>query len=242
MNDVWLSYDKINYVLHGITLSIKQSTNYTIIGHSGSGKSTLLKIINGLLIPSKGQISVFGMTPNKKNHQFQNIMKKIGYIPQSLGLVKNISVLDNVLIGTLTRINKIKSILKFLPDVEIDNAEQALKLVGLEDKIEKKAFTLSGGEKRRIAIARALAQKPILILADEIVSELDHVTSKEIMSLMLDTQHKLNLTSVMVHHDIKLALDYADVVSVLQKGKKILEIGVDGNTITDFDMTKNKLC
>ena len=223
-------------------MSIKQSTNYTIIGQSGSGKSTLLKLINGLLIPSKGTIKVFGMTPNKKNKQFLNIMKKIGYIPQSLGLVKNISVLDNVLIGTLTRINKIKSILKILPEIEVDNAKHALELVGLEDKIEKKTYALSGGEKRRVAIARALAQKPILLLADEIVSELDHVTSKEIMNLILDTQHKLKLTSIMIHHDIKLALDYADMVSVLQKGKKILEIGVNGNMITDFDMTKNRPC
>ena len=157
-------------------------------------------------------------------------------------MVKNISVLDNVLIGTLTRINKIKSILKILPEIEIDNAKQALELVGLEDKMEKKTYALSGGEKRRVAIARALAQKPILLLADEIVSELDHVTSKEIMNLISDTQHELKLTSVMIHHDIKLALDYADIVSVLQKGKKILEIGVNGNTITDFDMTKNQPC
>ena len=83
MDKVWLSYDKIHYVLNEITMSVKQSTNYTIIGQSGSGKSTLLKLINGLLIPSKGKITVFGMTPNKKNKQFLNIMKKIGYIPQS---------------------------------------------------------------------------------------------------------------------------------------------------------------
>ena len=66
MDKVWLSYDKIHYVLNEITMSVKQSTNYTIIGQSGSGKSTLLKLINGLLIPSKGKITVFGMTPNKK--------------------------------------------------------------------------------------------------------------------------------------------------------------------------------
>lgn len=241
MNNVWLSYDNINYVLNGITLSIKKSINYTIIGHSGSGKSTLLKIVNGLLTPSKGTIKVFGIIPDHQNRKFKNLMKNIGYIPQSLGLVKNITVLDNVLIGALTRINKIKSFFKIVPDVEIDNAQNAIKMVGLEDKTEKKVFTLSGGEKRRVAIARALVQKPILLLADEIVSELDHVTSKEIMNLIIETQHKLNLTSVMIHHDIKLALDYADMISVLQKGQKILEIGVDGNTITEFDATKNQL-
>ncbi len=240
IKDVWLSYDKINYVLQGITLSVKNSTNYTIVGHSGSGKSTLLKLINGVLTPSSGYIDVIGKIPNINNNEFKHIIKKIGYIPQSLGLIKNISILDNVLIGALPRINKFKSFLKIFPTAEITNAENALKMVGLDDKIEQKTYTLSGGEKRRVAIARALVQKPIILLADEIVSELDHVTAKEIMELILDAQHKMNLTAIMVHHNIKLALEYADVVSVLKKGRKILEIGVDGNTITKFNMDKNE--
>ncbi len=93
---------------------------------------------------------------------------------------------------------------------------------------------LSGGEKRRVAIARALMQKPILLLADEIVSELDQVTAKEIMDLVADAQQRLNLTAVMVHHDMQLALKYADRVAVIKEGQKILEIGVEGDKIIDF--------
>ncbi len=93
---------------------------------------------------------------------------------------------------------------------------------------------LSGGEKRRVAIARALMQKPVLLLADEIVSELDQVTAREIMDLIADAQERLNLTAVMVHHDMKLALEYANRVAVIKEGQKILEIGIDGDKIIDF--------
>jgi len=93
---------------------------------------------------------------------------------------------------------------------------------------------LSGGEKRRVAIARAFMQKPTIILADEIVSELDHVTAKEIMNLIADAQKRMNLTAIMVHHDMQLALQYANRVAVIKEGQKILEIGVEGDKIVDF--------
>ena len=93
---------------------------------------------------------------------------------------------------------------------------------------------LSGGEKRRVAIARALVQNPEIILADEIVSELDHVTAREIMEVLAEAQTTMNLTAIMVHHDLQLALEYADRVAVIKEGEKILEIGVDGHKIEDF--------
>jgi ABC-type bacteriocin/lantibiotic exporter with double-glycine peptidase domain len=90
MNDVWTSYDSKDYTLKGINLSIDRGTNYAIVGKSGSGKSTLLKLMNGMMIPSKGIIKVDYQTPNMKNKKFKVMMHKIGYIPQSLGLIKNI--------------------------------------------------------------------------------------------------------------------------------------------------------
>ena len=93
---------------------------------------------------------------------------------------------------------------------------------------------LSGGEKRRVAIARALMQKPTILLADEIVSELDHVTAHEIMNLIADAQKRMNLTAIMVHHDMHLALEFANRVAVIKDGRKILEIGVEGDNIVDF--------
>lgn len=234
MNDVWASYDGKNYVLKEITLSIVRGTNYAIVGPSGSGKSTLLRLINGMMRPSKGQVKVDYENPNTNNKQFKLAMAKIGYIPQNLGLVRNITVLDNVLIGALPRVGKFKSFFKIFPDNETSEAEKILKLVGLEDKAERKTYMLSGGEKRRVAIARALMQKPVLLLADEIVSELDHVTAREIMDLVVNAKRRFNLTAIMVHHDIKLGLEYADRVAVIKEGQKILELGVEGDRIVDF--------
>ena len=234
MNDVWTSYDSKSFALSGVNLSIDRGTNYAIVGQSGSGKSTLLKLMNGMMTPSKGIIKMDYQTPNMNNKTFKKMMNTIGYIPQSLGLVKNISVLDNILIGALPRLSTMQSILKQFPEHEIQEAKRILKLVGLSGKESRKAYMISGGEKRRVAIARALMLKPTILLADEIVSELDHVTAREIMDLILDAQKKMNLTAIMVHHDMALALEYANRVAVMKEGKKILEIGVEGDAIVDF--------
>jgi len=234
MSDVSTSYDSKNFALEGINLSIDRGTNYSIVGQSGSGKSTLLKLMNGMMVPGKGIIKIDYVSPDMNNKKFKKMMNTIGYIPQSLGLIKNISVLDNILIGALPRLNKIQSFFKKFPEHEIKEAKRILQLVGLTGKEDRKAYMLSGGEKRRVAIARALMQKPTILLADEIVSELDHVTAREIMDLIRDAQKRMNLTAIMVHHDMQLALEYANRVAVIKDGHKILEIGVEGADIVDF--------
>ena len=234
MNNVYTSYDSKNYALKEISLSIDRGTIYVIVGQSGSGKSTLLKLMNGMMTPSKGTVKIDYQTPDMNNKKFKLMMHKIGYIPQSLGLIKNITVLENTLIGALPRLGKIQSLFKIFPEEEIIEAKKILKQVGLEGKEYRKAYMLSGGEKRRVAIARALMQKPTLLLADEIVSELDSVTAREIMNLIVDAQKTMNLTAIMVHHDMQLALEYANRVAVIKEGEKILEIGVEGDKIVDF--------
>ena len=244
MSNVWTSYDSKNFALEGINLSIDRGTNYAIVGQSGSGKSTLLKLLNGMMIPSKGTIKVDYIRPNMNNKKFKKMMHTIGYIPQSLGLIKNITVIENILIGALPRLGKIQSFFKKFPENEIQEAKKILKMVGLSEKENRKTYMLSGGEKRRVAIARALMQKPTILLADEIVSELDHVTAREIMDLIADAQKRMNLTAIMVHHDMQLALEYANRVAVISKGEKILEIGVEGDNIVDFqtgDMTTDEI-
>jgi phosphonate transport system ATP-binding protein len=234
MNGVSASYDSKSYVLKNIKLSIERGSNYAIVGQSGSGKSTLLRLMNGMMNPSEGKIMIDYQTPNMSDKKFKKLMHKIGYIPQNLGLIKNSTVLENVLIGALPRVSGFNSFLKKFSDSEVSNAKKILKQVGLEGKAERKVYMLSGGEKRRVAIARALVQEPEIILADEIVSELDHVTAREIMDVLAEAQATMNLTAVMVHHDLRLALEYADRVAVIKEGEKILEIGVEGDRIVDF--------
>ena len=238
MSDVWTSYDSKNFALEGVNISIDRGTNYAIVGQSGSGKSTLLKLMNAMMIPSRGTIKIDYVTPNIRDKRFKTMMHTIGYIPQSLGLVKNVTVLENTLLGALPRLSKVQSMLKRFPEHEILEAKRILGLVGLDGKEDRKAYMLSGGEKRRVAIARALMQKPTILLADEIVSELDHLTAHEIMNLIADAQKRMNLTAIMVHHDMRLALEYANRVAVIKDGQKILEIGVEGDKIVDFQTGK----
>ena len=234
MSGVSASYDSKDLVLKDVTLNIHRGINYAIVGASGSGKSTLLKLMNGMMTPSDGVVLYNYQKPSLKNKEFKKSISKIGYIPQTLGLVKNMSVMDNIMIGSLPRISGVKSFFKMFPEDEIKNANDILKLVGLNGKSKRKVYMLSGGEKRRVAIARALMQKPDILLADEIVSELDNVTAREVMDVIHDAQKKLNLTAVMIHHDMNLALEYANRVAVIKAGEKILEIGVEGEQIVDF--------
>ena len=234
MSGVSASYDSKDLVLKDVTLNIHRGINYAIVGASGSGKSTLLKLMNGMMTPSNGVVLYNYQKPSLKNKEFKKSISKIGYIPQTLGLVKNMSVMDNIMIGALPRISGVKSFFKMFPEDEIKNANDILKLVGLNGKSKRKVYMLSGGEKRRVAIARALMQKPDILLADEIVSELDNVTAREVMDVIHDAQKKLNLTAVMIHHDMNLALEYANRVAVIKAGEKILEIGVEGEQIVDF--------
>lgn len=234
MDNVWASYDTQTETLQEISLKIREGANYAIVGLSGSGKSTLLKLMNGLMAPSRGTVVVEGRRPDQRDGRFREIMSRIGYIPQSLGLVRNSSVLDNVMMGALPRMKRMQSLLRRYDGDDLEEARRILGKVGLPGKEDRKAHMLSGGEKRRVAIARAFMQKPRILLADEIVSELDGVTSRDIMNLVSDAQKDTGLTAIMIHHDIRLALEFADRVAVMQEGRKVMELGVDNDTILDF--------
>ena len=116
----------------------------------------------------------------------------------------------------------------------MEEAYRILKQVGLDGKDGRQAYMLSGGEKRRVAIARALMQKPRILLADELVSELDGSTSREIMGLVAEARRRTGLTVIVIHHNIKWAVEFSDHVAVIQKGLKVMELTVDNDTILDF--------
>ena len=234
MENVWASYDARSTILRDINLRIKTGINYSIVGLSGSGKSTLLKLMNGMMVPSRGSVLVADHRPDPQDKQFRRIMSRIGYIPQSLGLVRSSSVLDNVMMGALPRMKHMEYLLKRYSESDLEAAHRILDRVGLVGKEGRAAYMLSGGEKRRVAIARAFMQNPRILLADEIVSELDGATSREIMNLVAGMQKETGLTVIMIHHDIRLALEFADRVAVMQEGYKVMEIGVDNDTILDF--------
>src|SRR5574341_1563735 len=175
---VTFSYDGQPPILRDVTLDVPSGARVILTGPSGSGKTTLLRLIHGLVRPSAGTVRVFGVDPMRVTPG------TVGYIPQQLGLIRNRRALDNVLIGSLSRIPSWESLLGFFPADEVAQAEQLLRDIGLGAKMQEKVYRLSGGERQRVAIARTLLQRPRLILADEFVSDLDRETAADIVARM----------------------------------------------------------
>jgi phosphonate transport system ATP-binding protein len=222
LRDVWYSYDGRSYILRGIDLKVLRGSSLMILGSSGSGKTTLLKIMCGLLKPSKGSVSILGAEvtdPSNGNH----IRRQIGYIPQQLGLVRSLTVLENVLMGALPRMGFVNSLLSIYPKSEVEFAEQCLGVVGLSHKAGEKVYRLSGGERQRVAIARALMQKSRIILADEFISELDYVRAREVMDIMSNLRRE-GVTLICVTHDVDIAAEYGENAVILRGGEKVVEI------------------
>lgn len=216
LSNVWYSPDGKHHTLKNIDLKIKRGASAALIGPSGSGKTTLFKIITRLLKPDSGSVCIRGGSGELEKH-------KVGYIPQQLGLVRSISALENVLIGAHSRIGFAGALLGVFPKREAELAMEYLKLVGIAHKADRKVYTLSGGERQRVAIARTLMQEPEIILADEFVSNLDIVTAREIMDMMIKIKGK-DTTLIIATHDIDLARDYSETTVIMKDGARIGEI------------------
>ena len=182
LDKVYASYSgKPGNTITNLSLTVPRGIIQFIIGPNGAGKTTLIKVLNGLVKPSKGKITILGKSIEDYKNQ-REFRIKLGYIPQNLGLVKMETVMDNVLMGALPRLSFFQSLFKLFPDNELEFAMHLLESLELQDKADKTVYCLSGGEKRRVAIARALMQKPEILLADEILSDLDFKIALDIMN------------------------------------------------------------
>ena len=179
-------------------LEIQQGEIVSIIGESGIGKTTFLRNVAQLLKPISGELEVFrtNEAPDRGS---------IGYIPQKLGLIKHETVFFNVLEGAICNESILRSITGFHEENVIHKVEEAIELMNLSDKIDEPVKRLSGGQQRRVAIARTIAQDPKLILADEFLSELDEKTVDSVWKIMLDYVKEKSITLVIVEHNIERA-------------------------------------
>lgn len=196
--------------LDGITIEIEQGSFTAIVGTSGSGKSTLLHMLGGLDTPTSGSVVVDGQELNGMNRNELTIFRrrKIGFIFQNYNLVPNLNIYDNIV----------------LP-VELDGREpdetymmEVVRTLGLDDKLSRKPGKLSGGQQQRAAIARALAAKPAIILADEPTGNLDSRTSQEVIGLLQTTSKNFHQTIVMITHNDEIAQS-ADRTIRIEDGK-----------------------
>jgi len=209
VKNVWKSYNGIA-VLKGLTLTIPKSAVTVILGRSGVGKSVLLKQILGLETPDNGQIEVNGkdletLSP-KERAELTNLM---GMLFQHSALFDSMNIEENVAFAL--RAHNIEG------DIE-QKVATALDDVGLSGYQKKLTSELSGGQKRRIALARLLIYEPEILLFDEPTAGLDPITGDQIISLIYETQKKLQATSVIVTHDIQLALKVGNYFALHDEG------------------------
>jgi phospholipid/cholesterol/gamma-HCH transport system ATP-binding protein len=200
-------------VLRGVNLTVEKGESMTVIGGSGSGKSVLIKHIIGLLFPDKGQVKVGGEVLNNLDEQGLNeVRKKFGMLFQGAALFDSLTVWENVGFG-LKQHTKMSD--KDIRDV----ATQKLALVGLKGVEEKMPADLSGGMKKRVGLARAIAMDPQIILYDEPTTGLDPITADAINDLIVDLRKKLGVTSVAITHDMHSAYKISDRIAMLYKGE-----------------------
>ncbi len=207
---------KILRVLNTITFAIAKGDCYGIIGLSGAGKSTLIRCLAGLIKPSSGKISFHNVDiSHLKRHSLRSFRQKIGMIFQHFNLLSSRTVAGNI-----TYPLEIAGVSKFEQNKRVD---ELLSLVGLTSKKDIYPASLSGGEKQRVGIARALANNPEVLFCDEATSALDPRTTKEILDLLKMINEKLGVTIVLITHDMDVVKNICNKVAVIEAGKIVEE-------------------
>jgi phospholipid/cholesterol/gamma-HCH transport system ATP-binding protein len=205
-------------VLRGVHLEVRQGESMVVIGGSGSGKTVLIKCIIGLVRPDQGEIHVNGSQITSLDEKRMNeVRKKFGMLFQAGALFDSMTVWENVGFGLRRRTP--------LGDQEIRRiASEKLALVGLKDVENLMPAELSGGMKKRVSLARAIATEPEILLYDEPTTGIDPILADAINHLIVQMKEKLNVTSIAITHDMKSAYRIADRIAMLYQGR-IVEVG-----------------
>ena len=210
--------------LRELDLTIDPGQMVVIVGLSGAGKSTLVRAINGLVPLSSGTVRVDGRDVSRaRTRELRSIRSRIGMIFQTFNLVKRTTVLENVLMGRLHSTSTWRALIGRYRPQDIELAMQALERVGIVDKAYVRAANLSGGQQQRVGIARALAQEPTIILADEPVASLDPPTSHVVMRDLQRINQELGITTVVNLHFLDLAKVYGDRIIGMRSGQLVYD-------------------
>lgn len=213
ISHLYKSFGK-NNVLVDFNLEIKKGESVVVLGKSGSGKSVLIKCIIGLLVPDQGNIEMFGQNvPDLKYEELDKIRAKVGFLFQSNALYDSMTVRENLEFPLRRHWIKVSQ------DEVNKMVQEALEDVGLGHTVDMMPAELSGGMRKRVALARTLILKPEIILYDEPTTGLDPITAKEIIDLMKEIQEKYNTTSLIISHDMNCVRLASDSVAILLEGK-----------------------
>lgn len=215
IKDLYKSFGN-NHVLQGINLDVFRKENVVVLGRSGTGKSVLIKIVCGLLKPDSGMVNVLGHEVDRlDNKELQELRMEVGFSFQSSALYDSMTVRENLAFPLVRNA-------RHLSRQEVKNEiESVLDDVGLLQTIDQMPSELSGGQRKRVGIARTLILRPEIMLYDEPTSGLDPITSIEINNLINHVKHKFNTTSIIITHDLTCAKTTGDKVAMLYDGKFI---------------------
>lgn len=213
--------DEIVEALRGVSLRVPRGRFAAIMGASGSGKTTLLHLIGGLDLPDRGRIVVAGRDLTRLSDRERTLFRRreLGIVFQAFNLLPSLTALENVMLPLLVDGRPVRDIRK--------RADEVLRLVHLEHRLKHRPSALSGGEQQRVAIARSLMNKPVLILADEPTGNLDPRAALEIWTLLARLAREMSTTIVMVTHEAAAAA-HADCVHVLREGLFTGEFEIGG--------------
>ena len=210
--------------LNGISFRVDEPKVITIIGPSGAGKSTLIRCINRLVEPTSGKILLDDTDIAGLNSRgLRKARRRMGMIFQEYNLVERLTVMENVLSGRLGYIGFWRAYRRKFPPEDVTAAFKLLDRVGLEGYQNTRADALSGGQRQRVGIARALMQRPDLLLVDEPTASLDPKTSRQIMRLLVELAHENNTPALVNIHDVALAQTFSDRIIGLADGRIVFD-------------------
>ena len=217
-------YNTGDLAINGVDLKVEKGQVMALIGPSGAGKSTLIRCVNRLENPTSGEILLNGENIVKmRSGKLRRARRNMGMIFQEYALVERLTVMENVLSGRLGYVGFWRSFLRKFPQSDINAAFGLLEKVGLDTMVNKRADELSGGQRQRVGIARALIQKPDILLVDEPTASLDPKTSRQIMRLITELCEENQLAAIINIHDVALAQMYAERIVGLREGSIVYD-------------------
>ena len=224
IKNVSKKYNNGTNALKNISFDVEKGEFISVIGPSGSGKSTLLRSINKMIDISQGSILFEDKNiESLKKTQIELVRREIGMIFQSYNLVERLTVIENVLHGRLGYKSIIAGIVGIYSEEETKEAFSFLERVNMTKYAYQKCSELSGGQKQRVGIARAIMQKPKLLLCDEPIASLDPKTAENIMDYLKKIVTELKITCIVNLHQVDIAKKYSDRIIALNKGEKIFD-------------------
>jgi phosphonate transport system ATP-binding protein len=210
--------------LCGVSLAVDRPIVVAVIGSSGAGKSTLIRCVNRLVEPTAGRVVLNGTDITALGrHGLRKARRRVGMIFQEYNLVERLTVMENVLSGRLGYVGFWRAYRRDFPPADVAAAYELLERVGLDGRENARADALSGGQRQRVGIARALMQRPELLLVDEPTASLDPKTARQIMRLIVELAHERGTPALVNIHDVALAQEFADHILGLSEGRVVFE-------------------